>query len=150
MSMPVDIIRFVMNPSPPVNTQSIIDELSAITRMERGKLTSEYRKRLDPDGNGEIVTGPYWKLQARENGKNNSRRIPLKEVPILQSDLESHKKFKNLVSALEEEIISNTRPMRADEVARLSSDHSKKNSTSKRNLKNTRKQKTSSPKSGDA
>lgn len=150
MSMVIDIVLFVMNKPSSVNMRSIIEELSSITRMERGKLTSEYRKRLDPDGNGEIVKGPYWKLQARENGKNNSRRIPLKEVPILQSDLESHKKFKNLVSALEEEIISNTRPMRADEVARLSSDHSKKNSTSKRNLKNTRKQKTSSPKSGDA
>ena len=131
-----------------VNMRSIIEELSSITRMERGKLTSEYRTRLDPDGDGEIVKGPYWKLQARENGKNNSRRIPLKEVPILQSDLESHKRFKNLVSALEEEIVSNTRSLRADEVARLSSDHSKKNSMSKRNLKNTRKQKTSSPKSG--
>jgi hypothetical protein len=132
------------------NTQSIIEELSAITRMERGKLTSEYRTRLDSDGNGEIVKGPYWKLQARENGKNNSRRISLKEVPILQSDLESHKKFKSLISTLEEEIISNTRSLRADEVELLSSDHSKKNSTSKRNLKNTRKQKPSSPKSGNA
>jgi len=133
-----------------VNTQSIIEELSAITRMERGKLTNEYRTRLNPDGNGEIVKGPYWKLQARENGKNNSRRIPLNEVPILQSDLESHKRFKSLVSTLEEGIISNTRSLRADEVERLSSDHSKKNSTSKRNLKNTRKQKASSPKLGDA
>lgn len=141
---------FTMKSPSPVDTQSIIEELSAITRMERGKLTSEYRTRLDPDGNGEIVKGPYWKLQARENGKNNSRRIPLKEVPILQSDLESHKRFKSLVSTLEEEIISNTRSLRADEIELLGSDHSKKNSASKRNLKNTRKQKASSPKSGGA
>ena len=133
----------------PVDTKSIIEELSAVTRMERGKLTSEYRTRLDPDGNGEIVKGPYWKLQARENGKNNSRRIPLKEVPILQSDLESHKTFKNLVSELEEAIIANTRPLRTYEVEQLNSNHSKKNSTKKSSLKNTRKQKASSPKSGD-
>ena len=131
MSIEVDIVNFTMKSPSSADAQGIIEELSAITRMERGKLTSEYRTRLDPDGNGEIVKGPYWKLQARENGKNNSRRIPLKEVPILQSDLESHKIFKNLVSELEEEIISNTRQQRADEVEQLNSDHSKKNSPKK-------------------
>ena len=131
MSIYIDIVNFTMKSPSSADAQGIIEELSAITRMERGKLTSEYRTRLDPDGNGEIVKDPYWKLQARENGKNNSRRIPLKEVPILQSDLESHKIFKNLVSELEEEIISNTRQQRADEVEQLNSDHSKKNSPKK-------------------
>ena len=136
-----------MKPSSPVNTQSIIEELSSITRMERGKLTTEYRTRPDPDGNGEIVRGPYWKLQAREHGKNNSRRIPLKEVPILESDLDNHNKFKSLISELEEAIISSTRALRAGEVEQLTSDQSKKNSKNKRNVKDTRKRKTSSPKS---
>ena len=115
----------------PENTDEIIYELSSIIRMERGKLTSEYRTRPHPDGTGEIVRGPYWKIQVRENGKNNSRRVPLKEVPILQSDLETYKRFKGLVSALEDKIISNTRSLRASEVENLSLDHSKKNSANK-------------------
>ena len=120
-----------MNPSSSENTQSIIEDLASINRMERGKLTSEYRTRPDPDGKGVIVRGPYYKLQARENGKNNSRRIPLKEVAILESDLENHKKFKDLVATLEDTIISNTRVLRAEEAGQLVLDQSKKNSTKK-------------------
>lgn len=112
----------------PKDTQGIIEELTSITRMERGKLTSEYRKRPNPDGNGDIVRGPYYKLQARENGKNNSRRIPDKEVSILEADLENHKKFKNLVSNLETTIISNTRILRASEMEQSTVEDSKKNS----------------------
>lgn len=115
----------------PTNTQSIIDGLCTITRMERGKLTSEYRTRPNPDGGEEIKLGPYYKLQARENGKNNSRRIPLNEVPTLETDLANHKKFKELIATLENTIISNTRTLRADELAQLSQNQSKKNSTKK-------------------
>ena len=52
--------QLVMNPSSSENTQSIIEDLASINRMERGKLTSEYRTRPDPDGKGEIVR-PYSK-----------------------------------------------------------------------------------------
>ena len=127
MSTRVDIANFVMNK--PKDTKGIIEDLASITRMERGKLTSEYRTRPNPDGNGDIVRGPYFKLQARENGKNNSRRVPTKEVSILEDDLENHKKFKDLVFLLENTIVSNTRSMRADEMKQLPEEDSKKNST---------------------
>jgi len=120
-----------MKPLSSESTQSIIEDLATITRMERGKLTSEYRTRPNPDGGGVIKRGPYHKLQARENGKNNSRRIPLNEVPLLESDLANHKKFKRLITSLEETIISNTRTLRAQEVEQLTLSYSKKNSTNK-------------------
>ena len=127
MPTKVDMISLVMNK--PKGTKTIIEDLASITRMERGKLTSEYRTRPNPDGNGDIVRGPYFKLQAREDGKNNSRRVPTKEVSILEDDLKNHKKFKDLVFLLENTIISNTRLIRADEMKRLPEEDSKKNST---------------------
>jgi hypothetical protein len=103
----------------------IIGELASIQQMERGKLTSEYRTRPASDGDGQITLGPYYKLQAREDGKNRSRRIPVDEVPTLEQDIANYKQFKHLVADLENTIINNTRERRASE------SESKKNSTKK-------------------
>jgi len=109
----------------PEQTKTIIAELANIDRMERGKLTSEYRTRHASDGDEPIILGPYFKLQAREDGKNRSRRIPVDEVPTLEQDIANYKQFKDLVSDLENTIINNTRKQRASE------SESKKNSTKK-------------------
>jgi hypothetical protein len=106
-------------------TKTIIDELANIDRMERGKLTSEYRTKPVSAGDEPIILGPYYKLQAREDGKNRSRRIPVDEVPALEQDIANYKQFKDLVSDLENTIINNTREQRASESS------SKKNSAKK-------------------
>jgi hypothetical protein len=104
-----------MKPNLLENTKTIIEELASIECMERGKLTSEYRTRPNPKGDGEITLGPYHKLQARENGKNKSRRVPSEEIPTLKLDIANYKKFKDLVSTLEKTIIANTRKTRASQ-----------------------------------
>ena len=104
-----------MKPNLSENTKNLIEELASIECMERGKLTSEYRTRPNPKGGGEITLGPYHKLQAREDGKNKSRRVPAKEITTLKLDMANYKRFKDLVSTLEKTIISNTRKLRASQ-----------------------------------
>ncbi len=72
MSTIVDILS-IMNMNLHNESKAIIEELASIKHMERGKLTSEYRTRTNPDGK-EISLGPYYKHQAREDGKNKSRQ----------------------------------------------------------------------------
>lgn len=123
MSTIVDILS-IMNMNLHNESKAIIEELASIKHMERGKLTSEYRTRTNPDGK-EISLGPYYKHQAREDGKNKSRRIPAKDVPIIEQDIASYQKFKSLVSTLENTIITKTREIRN------SHNETKKNSTNK-------------------
>jgi hypothetical protein len=111
-----------MTPNLLENTKTIIEDLASIECMERGKLTSEYRTRPNPKGDGEITLGPYHKLQARENGKNKSRRVPSKEIATLKLDIANYKKFKVLVSTLEKTIIANTRKSRALQLEQSTAD----------------------------
>jgi len=105
--------------------------------MERGKLTPEYRTRTASDGSGKITLGPYYKLQAREDGKNKSRRVPVKDVVIMKQDIANFAKFKDLVSTLENKL-------RASESEKGDAADAKKNSTKKHFEKNITKPKSSS------
>ena len=115
--------------------------------MERGKLTEEYRTRPAASGVDAVRLGPYYKLQAWENGRNVSRRVPVAEVPVLREDLANFERFNELTGTLAEEIISRTRSRRgseaSDEAAIISA---KKNSTKKRVMKGTTKRRPSSRK----
>lgn len=93
-------------------TQPLLDQIAAISTMERGKLTEEFRTRAAADGTGTVSLGPYFKLQAWERGRNSSRRVPAEEVPALREDLANFERFNELTDALAEEIISRTRGMR--------------------------------------
>ncbi len=109
--------------------------------MERGKLTEVYREiKRGPDT---VRLGPYYKLQAWENGKNRTRHIPSAEVEELKKNLANHDEFTRLVSSLEENIVSNTRKSRASDSTLPDVMVAKKNSTKKVRSKNTTKPKSS-------
>lgn len=124
--------------------RNILDQISSIQSMERGKLTKFYRARPAADGSGTLRTGPYHKIQAWENEHNCTRHVPASEVDELKQDLDNHKEFKRLVATLEQSIIDDTRARRAGDSVALQ--ESKKNSTTKRSSKSTAKRKRSSPK----
>jgi hypothetical protein len=85
--------------------QEILQEMNAITRMERGKLCSQ------SPGPG---VAPFYKLQCWRNGKNHTRYVPQEEVPDLQEALAGHQRFQ----ALAEEFVELTVAMtQAEEVA---------------------------------
>lgn len=67
--------------------EQILQEMNALTRMERGKLCHQSR------GPG---TTPFYKLQCWQQGQNHTRYVPAGEVPALQEALANHHRFQEL------------------------------------------------------
>jgi hypothetical protein len=67
--------------------QEILQEMNAITRMERGKLCAQSR------GPG---TPAFHKLQCWHQGRNHTRYVPAQEVAALQEALAGHERFQRL------------------------------------------------------
>jgi hypothetical protein len=132
----------------PSELQSFINQIAAITTMERGKLSEEYRTRPASTGKGTIRLGPYYKLQAWEQGHNVSRRVPVDEVPALKEQLANFERFNELTNTLAEEIITRTRVQRrsASNNTEALAASAKKNSTKKPAAKGIAKRKPSSRK----
>jgi len=91
--------------------RDIIAQIASIRRMDRGKLSEVYREFKK--GRDTVRLGPYYKLQAWEDGKNHTRHIPLAQVGDLKRDLANHGEFTRLVNSLEDTIIADTRKLRA-------------------------------------
>jgi hypothetical protein len=77
----------------------ILQQIAQIPAMERGKLSVIK----------ESASGPFYKLQAREKGKNVTRYVPRDQVPALQQALEGYKEFQALTEQYAQEVISQTR-----------------------------------------
>jgi hypothetical protein len=82
------------NPLPPV-----LQKIAQIQFMERGKLSIIK----------ESASGPFYKLQARENGKNVTRYVPREQAPAVQQALDGFKQFQALTEQYAEEVITQTR-----------------------------------------
>ena len=67
--------------------------------MERGKLSIIK----------ESAAGPFFKLQARENGKNVTRYIPREQVPAVQEAIAGYQHFETLTEEYACHVITNTR-----------------------------------------
>lgn len=67
--------------------------------MERGKL-SVMR---------ESAAGPFYKLQAREQGKNVTRYVPREQVSAVQEAIKGYKQFQALTEQYAQEVITQTR-----------------------------------------
>lgn len=65
----------------------ILQEMNAITRMERGKLCVQ-----------QPVSGaaPFHKLQSWHKGRNQTRYVPAQEVSAIQEALAGHERFQRL------------------------------------------------------
>jgi len=77
----------------------ILRQIAQIQSMERGKLSVIK----------ESASGPFYKLQARESGKNLTRYVPREQVPAVQQALEGYKQFQTLTEQYADEIITQTR-----------------------------------------
>lgn len=78
---------------------SILEEVAQIQRMERGKLTV---MREGP-------SGPFYKLQAREGGKNATRYVPRDQAAAVQEAIEGYQRFEALTQQYAQQIIDRTR-----------------------------------------
>lgn len=67
--------------------------------MERGKLSLMR----------ETSTGPAYKLQAWENGKNLSRYIPPEQAPAVQEAIDGYGRFQTLIGQYADQVIQRTR-----------------------------------------
>lgn len=65
---------------------SILQDIARIQTMERGKLSVIK----------ESASGPFYKLQAREHGKNVTRYVPRDEVPAVQEAIAGYQRFQAL------------------------------------------------------
>jgi len=86
-----------MNTSRPLT--SILQEMADIQTMERGKLSIIK----------ESASGPFYKLQARENGKNVTRYIPREQVPAVREAIAGYQHFANLTAEYAGQVITHTR-----------------------------------------
>jgi hypothetical protein len=86
-----------MNPSH--SLPSLLQQIAQIQSMERGKLSVIK----------ESASGPFYKLQARENGKNLTRYVPREQVPAVQQALAGYKEFQAITAQYAQEVISQTR-----------------------------------------
>jgi uncharacterized protein DUF6788 len=77
----------------------ILQQIAHIQSMERGKLSVIK----------ESASGPFYKLQARENGKNLTRYVPREQVPAVQEAIEGYKQFQALAEQYAQEVITQTR-----------------------------------------
>lgn len=86
-----------MNPSK--SLPSILQEIAGIQTMERGKLSVIK----------ESSSGPFYKLQAREKGKNVTRYVPREQAPTVQEAIDGYSKFQHLTEAYAQAVITQTR-----------------------------------------
>ena len=132
-----------MDQTTPPKIKAILAEMATLTTMERGTLSGEYRTRAASDGSGSIRLGPYYKLQAWENGRNASRRVPAPQVPALQQDLANHERFTELAASFVDETITLTRQQRGTGTGAEDTAAAKKNSAKKQQANAVRKPKPS-------
>jgi hypothetical protein len=83
----------------PKSPQLVLQEIAQIQKMERGKL-SVIR---------ESPSGPFYKLQARENGKNLTRYVPRVQAPAVQEAIEGYQRFEALTEQYARLVIDKTR-----------------------------------------
>ena len=75
--------------------KNILEQMSQITRMRRGKLSEQYNRKKDEKGQ-ERRWGPYYTLQAWVEGKNRSERVHREQVPRVREDIENYETFSAL------------------------------------------------------
>lgn len=82
--------------------QSLLEQITSITRMEKGSL-SILRQ---------TSKGPACNFQRWENGRNRSEYIPPAQVTAVEENLQEHARFEALVEQYVETVSSVTREER--------------------------------------
>jgi hypothetical protein len=105
---------------------TLLQQIAKIQSMERGKLSVIK----------ESSSGPFYKLQAKENGKNVTRYVPRDQLPAVQEAIEGYRQFQRLTDQYAQEIIAKTR-------AEIAADSKKNLSPRPPNCSSPKKQKSS-------
>ena len=87
----------------PPTAADLLAQIAQIQSMERGKLCA-YTFKDRP-----AQSGPYFKLQAWEQGKNVTRYIRPEQVPLVEAALAGHARFQALVEQYAQQVIDQTR-----------------------------------------
>lgn len=82
-----------------MNSTQFFQQVSQIKHMERGKLT------LMSTG----PSGPHFKLQAWENGKNVSRHVSRAQADAVRDALEGYRRFQDITQQYAQGVIEQTR-----------------------------------------
>jgi hypothetical protein len=82
-----------------ISLPDILQQIAQIQSMERGKLSVIKAS----------ASGPFYKLQAHENGRNRTRYIPRAQVPAIQQAIEGYQQFQTLTGQYAQEVITQTR-----------------------------------------
>jgi hypothetical protein len=83
--------------------QQLLQQISSILAMERGKLSAYSFK--DRTGHG----GPYHKLQQWEDGKNRTRYVPADELTDVEAALAGYAQYQELTRQYADLVIAQTR-----------------------------------------
>jgi hypothetical protein len=83
--------------------QQILQQISAIPTMERGKLSAYTFKDRSP----RVI--PHLKLQTWEHGKNQTRFVPPEEVAAVQAALDGYAQYQQLTRDYADLVIAETR-----------------------------------------
>jgi hypothetical protein len=84
----------------------LLKKIGEIERMERGKIC-------------QMKGREHFNHQTWHNGRNVVRYVPVKEIEILQSDIDGYDQFMNLVQQYADEIIRITRREREKQLSEL-------------------------------
>jgi hypothetical protein len=77
----------------------LLEQIAKIKHMERGKLS--------PMGEGS--EGPFFRLQAWEDGKNNSRYVPQEQAEAVQKAIDGYQQYKELTEEYAQQVIERMR-----------------------------------------
>jgi len=86
----------------PVTSQTLLQQIAQISRVEPGKLCL---MRQGPDG-------PYFSLQCRDHGKNLTRYVPRDQAPLVAAHTANYERFQGLVAEYAALVAKQTRAER--------------------------------------
>jgi DNA-binding transcriptional regulator YdaS (Cro superfamily) len=86
--------------------KQILQQMEQISQMELGSLHEERRPSKRHPGQ---LQGPYYKLQAWADGRNQSRRVPPDKAPALAQAIAGRQQFEKLAQDFIDTTVAMTR-----------------------------------------
>jgi hypothetical protein len=124
--------------------KDLLDQLAAITTMQPGTLTEEYRTGAPGEDGRPARLGPYYKFQVWRDGANRTSRVPAQKAADLREDTANWRLFHDLCTRLAQLNAEHTLALRDAQGSAAGTAEGKKNSTGKRVAKGSPKRKPSS------
>ncbi len=80
--------------------RDLLDQIAAITTMQPGTLTEEYRAGAPGADGRPARLGPYYKFQVWREGANRTSRVPAEKAAELREDTANWRLFHDLCRRL--------------------------------------------------